>query len=55
MKKYKVTPIRNGVKAPYIIVEVKESKTEESEAINTAKEISGLSRFSSWTFKAEQL
>lgn len=54
MKTYKVTPVRNGVKAPYIMVEVKPSKTEETEAINAAKSVSGLSRFSSWTFIAEE-
>lgn len=55
MKKYKVTPIRNGVKAPYIMVEVPSGKTEETEAVKVAKSFSGLSRFESWKFQAESL
>ena len=55
MQKYRVTPTRNGVKAPSIIVEVQRGKKEETEAIDLAKSQSGLSRFASWNFESESI
>ncbi len=51
MKKYKVTPTRNGVEAPSIMI----MAARDSEAIKEAKLISGLSRFASWSFNAVEL
>ena len=55
MKKYKVTPTRKGVKAPYFIVEVEKSRDEESSAIIACKKLTSLSRFASWYFQAEEI
>ena len=51
MKKYKVTPTRNGVNAPSIII----MGERDSEAIRKAKLVSGLARFASWSFNAVEL
>ena len=51
MGKFKVTPTRNGVDAPYIMI----TGSKESEAIKSAKLISGLSRFDSWIFNAKEV
>jgi hypothetical protein len=46
-----VTPVRNGIKAPYMILEAEYSE----EAIKEAKSKSKLSDFKSWKFTVKEI